>query len=227
MKPYEASTRVVIISEAQAMNPAAGNALLKMLEEPPAGSCLILLAPQTSDLLPTIVSRCQHIRFNPIPTEKLAAALAADHALEPSEAGAIAAMAGGSFSRALAMHRTHWIRRRNWLIRELQALSDSAVNRRLAFSQRLAADKKNLPEVLQIMIAWLRDLAVEKVCPGKTLNRDLSQITGREAHKISMAALLEKIEIIDSAASAIQAGTNLRLAMESMVMKLAEVQKTG
>jgi len=65
MKPYEAGMRVVIISEAQAMNPAAGNALLKMLEEPPARTILILVAAHPSDLLPTIVSRCQHIRFNP------------------------------------------------------------------------------------------------------------------------------------------------------------------
>ena len=66
MKPYEARVRVVIIADAHTLNPAAGNALLKMLEEPPARTVLILTAPQTGDLLPTIVSRCQHIRFKPI-----------------------------------------------------------------------------------------------------------------------------------------------------------------
>ena len=72
MRPYEAKVRVVIISNAQTMNPAAGNALLKMLEEPPAGTVLILVAPHTSDLLPTIVSRCQQIRFYPISRKNLA-----------------------------------------------------------------------------------------------------------------------------------------------------------
>ena len=62
MKPYEAGIRVVLISDAQAMNPAAGNALLKVLEEPPTGTILILVANHTADLLPTIVSRCRHIR---------------------------------------------------------------------------------------------------------------------------------------------------------------------
>ena len=66
MKPYEAGMRVVVISDAQEMNSAAGNALLKVLEEPPAGTILILVANHTSGLLPTIVSRCRHIRFNPI-----------------------------------------------------------------------------------------------------------------------------------------------------------------
>lgn len=65
MKPYEAKLRVVIISDAHAMNPEAGNALLKILEEPPESTILILTASGTADLLPTIVSRCQQIRFNP------------------------------------------------------------------------------------------------------------------------------------------------------------------
>ena len=49
MKPYEARYRVVIISHAQAMNPAAGNALLKVLEEPPDRTILILTAMQATD----------------------------------------------------------------------------------------------------------------------------------------------------------------------------------
>jgi len=223
MKPYEARTRVVIISDAPAMNPAAGNALLKMLEEPPAGTTLILLAPQTSDLLPTIVSRCQHIRFNPISSKGLESMLVARHGLDQMEAGVIAAMAGGSLSRALAMHQTSWIKRRNWLIRELQALSGATVNQLLAFSEQLAKNRNALPQCLEIMTAWLRDLAVEKVQPGKILNRDLAQAASSEAQKNSLASLLAKIEIIQAAGGTIAAGTNLRLAMEAMVLKLARV----
>ena len=66
MKPYEARYRVVIISDAHALNPEAGNSLLKVLEEPPDRTILVLTAYHLHDLLPTIASRCQHIRFNPI-----------------------------------------------------------------------------------------------------------------------------------------------------------------
>ncbi len=223
MKPYEASTRVVIISDAPAMNPAAGNALLKMLEEPPAGTILILLASQTSDLLPTIVSRCQHIRFNPISRKSLESILVAEHGLDHSEATIIAAMAGGSFSRALAMHRTNWIKRRNWLIQELQALSGGSVNRLLAFGEQLAKNKNKLPEALEVMTSWLRDLTVEKVHPGKILNQDLAATARQASQKISLPSLLEKIEVIQATGNAIKAGTNLRLAMEAMLLKLARV----
>ena len=93
MKPYEAIARVAIINDAQLMNPAASNALLKMLEEPPQNTILILIATRIQDLLPTIVSRCQQIRFNPISREKLERVLIETKGCDPLIAGPIAAMA--------------------------------------------------------------------------------------------------------------------------------------
>jgi len=146
MKPYEASMRVVIISDAQAMNPAAGNALLKVLEEPPVGTILILLATHTSDLLPTIVSRCRPIRFKPISRKNLESVLVGRHGFDPADAMIITTMAGGSLTRALRMHETNWINRRNWLINELNSLSPGSVIRLLAFGEQLAKNKDGLPD---------------------------------------------------------------------------------
>ena len=81
VKPYEARQRVVVIDQAQAMNPQAGNSLLKLLEEPPAKTLLVLTAGNTYGLLPTIVSRCQQVRFKPIPEKTLAASLKKRHPL--------------------------------------------------------------------------------------------------------------------------------------------------
>src|SRR5687768_8954890 len=64
-RPYEAQARVFIIDEADKMNDAASNALLKTLEEPPSTSHIILIASRADTLLPTIRSRCQTIRFAP------------------------------------------------------------------------------------------------------------------------------------------------------------------
>jgi len=65
LKPYASKVKTGIILEAQRMTVEAQNALLKTLEEPPAHSILILTAPSTKNLLPTIVSRCQIIRLRP------------------------------------------------------------------------------------------------------------------------------------------------------------------
>ena len=222
MKPYEARRRVVIITDAQAMNPAAGNALLKMLEEPPARTILILVATHTSDLLPTVVSRCQQIRFKPISSKYLESELVQKYGLDAKNAMIITTMAGGSLSRALRMHRTHWISRRNWLIQEMDALSTGSVNRLLAFGAQLSKNKDVLPDSLEVMKTWLRDLVVGQFNPEGVINQDLIQKIQPASQKMSIPALLDKIDTIQATQNAIHAGTNLRLALEAMVLKLAK-----
>ncbi|KGM43293.1 hypothetical protein JY97_08185 [Alkalispirochaeta odontotermitis] len=222
MKPYEAGVRVVIISDAQALNPAAGNALLKVLEEPPARTVLILIATHTSDLLPTIVSRCQPVRFNPISRANLESVLVRDHGLDAADATIIAAMAAGSVSRALRMYRSQWIKRRNWLITEMESLSTGSLNRLLAFGNQLAAQKDDLPDALEVLKSWLRDLVIAKLHPDRIVNRDLDSKLLQLSPKMSLPSLLSKFETIQSTQNAIQAGTNIRLAMESMVLKLSQ-----
>lgn len=66
MKPHEGRAKVAIIVNSHQMNTNAANALLKTLEEPPAETLLILLAPHARSLLPTVVSRCQRLVFGPL-----------------------------------------------------------------------------------------------------------------------------------------------------------------
>jgi DNA polymerase-3 subunit delta' len=223
MKPYEARMRVVLISDAQAINPAAGNALLKVLEEPPDGTILILEATHTSDLLPTIVSRCRHIRFNPISKTNIEAVLISQYGLDPEDAMIIAAMAGGSLSRALQMYQKNWIAYRNWLISELESLSSKSINRLLAYGEKLAKNKEDLPETLEIMKSWLRDLIMDKIYPEKIHHQDLFEKVHQAAQRTSITSLISKIETIQSTQNAIQTGTNLRLAMETLVLKLSRI----
>ena len=223
MKPYEARRRVVIITDAQAMNPAAGNALLKMLEEPPVRTILILVATHTSDLLPTIVSRCQQLRFKPISSKYLESVLVKEHGLEAGDAMIITTMAGGSLSRALRMHRTQWINRRNWLIKEMDSLSSGSVHHLLAFGEQLSKNKDILQDSLEVMKSWLRDLVVAKINPDRVINQDLAQKIQQISPTASIVALLDKIDTIQATQNAIQAGTNLRLALEAMVLNLAKI----
>lgn len=223
MKPYEAAMRVVIISDARTMNPAAGNALLKVLEEPPDSTVLLLISAHKSDLLPTVVSRCQHIRFNPISETNLSSLLVREHGLDAADATVIAAMAAGSLSRAVQMHRTNWIKRRRWLISELESLSAGSLNRLLAFGDQLAKNKDELPDALEVLKSWLRDLVIAKLHPDRIINHDLASKLQQSCQQSNLAALLARFETIQSTQNAIQAGTNLRLAMESMMLKLSRI----
>jgi DNA polymerase-3 subunit delta' len=66
LKPFEAPLKVVILVDAHALNPAASNALLKTLEEPPANTLLVLTTSSPHQLLKTILSRCQILYFSPL-----------------------------------------------------------------------------------------------------------------------------------------------------------------
>jgi DNA polymerase III subunit delta' len=98
-----AGYRVVIIDPADDMNAAAANALLKNLEEPPARTVFILIAHGAGRLLPTIRSRCQTLRFNPLRRDDLSAAIvAATNASDPADDDLVI-LAEGSVRRALTL----------------------------------------------------------------------------------------------------------------------------
>ncbi|HEV3033682.1 MAG TPA: hypothetical protein VGX72_02725 [Solirubrobacteraceae bacterium] len=73
--PFESARRVFVIEGADTMNDQAANRMLKTLEEPPAFTHLLLLADRREDVLPTIASRCQSVRFDPLPSALIARGL--------------------------------------------------------------------------------------------------------------------------------------------------------
>jgi len=72
LRPSEGRKKVLIVDSAEAMNDAAQNAFLKTLEEPPGDSLIILISAMPQSLLPTIRSRCQELKFQPLPRPVLA-----------------------------------------------------------------------------------------------------------------------------------------------------------
>lgn len=97
--PFESLRRVFVLEDAHTLNDQAANRLLKTLEEPPTFVHLILLAPSTREVLPTIVSRCQHVRFDPLPSARIEERLAA------AGVGAPAACARLALGDARLAHR--------------------------------------------------------------------------------------------------------------------------
>ncbi|WP_425098607.1 DNA polymerase III subunit delta' [Tropicibacter sp. S64] len=96
--------RVVIVDAADELNTNAANALLKMLEEPPARTTLLLISHQPAGLLPTIRSRCRELRLGPLGAEDMAAALAQAGVETPDEgAAALTELAGGSVGAAVRL----------------------------------------------------------------------------------------------------------------------------
>ena len=100
--PFEASFRVFVLERADTMNDEAANSLLKTLEEPPRYVVLLLLTDRPTQVLPTIASRCQPVRFDPPAPAELAALLQSRGAA-PAQAEAAARLSLGDGERALAL----------------------------------------------------------------------------------------------------------------------------
>ena len=94
--------RIAIVDAADEMNPSAANALLKVLEEPPAGALLVLVSHQPSGLLPTIRSRCRELRLGSLGPDDLARALSAAGSATDDPA-ALGALSGGSAGEAIRL----------------------------------------------------------------------------------------------------------------------------
>lgn len=95
--------RVVIVDAADEMNVNAANALLKLLEEPPANATLLLVAHQPSRLLPTIRSRCRALRCVPLGQDQMQAALQAAGVDADAAPPALAALSGGAVGAAVRL----------------------------------------------------------------------------------------------------------------------------
>ena len=227
MKPYEARYRVVIISDAHTLNPGAGNALLKVLEEPPDRTVLVLTAYHLHDLLPTIASRCQHIRFNPISHDALTNVLVTKEGISAREADLLATLAKGSLTGALSLVTSGWIEQRAWILRMIAKEPDgqSPLNRvttLLAFSEKLAQEKDRLENALEILKIWFRDLMIYQLSPDMIVNKDLSHTLKRLSEETAMNDLLSAYEAIQSAQEKINGNANPRLTLDVMMMKLTE-----
>jgi DNA polymerase-3 subunit delta' len=102
MSASDGGRRVVIVDSADEMTPSAANALLKLLEEPPARATLFLVSHQPARLLPTIRSRCRELRLSPLAPEAMAEALALA-GIETDRPGALAELSGGSVGEAIRL----------------------------------------------------------------------------------------------------------------------------
>jgi DNA polymerase-3 subunit delta' len=165
-RPFEGRRRVVIIDEADALVPAAQNALLKTLEEPPSLSVFMLITARPDALLPTVRSRCPLLRFRPLGPDDVAVALV-QRGRTHAEARLVAATADGSVGRALGASAGDLGDARDVAVRVLlQAASNEDPGRRIEGAKDLlaktgsggAADREHLATELRAMASLIRDV---------------------------------------------------------------------
>ncbi len=230
--------RVSVIRKAETMTGEAANAFLKTLEEPPSGNILILNTTEPVDLLPTIVSRCQRLSFQPVPVEALCPWLMETKNLPESEARVVAQLSQGSPGAALEMlERDFQEKRREW-IGHLLALFDMTRADAVSLAHDLSTRTKKTSEasgekensLLTLMEIWktcYRDFLVAFVgSPAKMfINIDFQEPLKRIAERCMLTDLVQGIQLVDRAAGEIKRMRNPSLVMENLVLRLKDAFK--
>lgn len=174
IQPHEAPKKVFVLDPADRMRIEAANSLLKVLEEPFPFSIFILITSSPHAILPTIESRCQKIRFSPLPYEKVAAQLIEAHALEPSAAETLARLCGGRPGLAEELAKGDFLAERDKVI---EVLASVGANRELEVfrvSNQVRGSRDAAQRFFQLLIPVLRDalLLRQGGDPKGLLNQD-------------------------------------------------------
>ncbi len=228
-KPNEAKNRVIIINDADLMTPEGGNALLKVLEEPPDRSYFILLTTQKGSMLKTIVSRCQTLYFQPVSKSAILSQLHRHGDISEEKAEMIAQIADGNLSLALKMASqedldpTILSGGRIDLLKSLVSLKECSTGYLLSMARDLFKNKDRIAGLLTLMKTCLRDLIVIQLAPEKVINRDLTETLAHLCESQPIDTLLKRIDLIHTAERAIQSNANLRLTLEVMIIRMSRV----
>ncbi|RMD97847.1 MAG: DNA polymerase III subunit delta' [Deltaproteobacteria bacterium] len=219
-KPYEGSHRVVIVESAESFHTAAANAILKTLEEPPVSTIFLLLTASPHLLLPTIRSRCQLIRFSPLPAPLIEAELR-KRGVPEERSAAIAAIAQGSLGRALdLLENEERLDLRRERIERLLSLSPNRGDEILAFAEVLSKGD-DLEDTLTFFETWFRDLLVVRWGGGRPFNLDLEEELLRRAPTCEPSQILTALEAVGRAKEALHQNANRLLTLEDLLLSLA------
>jgi DNA polymerase-3 subunit delta' len=229
-RPFEGRKRVVLIREADTLEAASQNSLLKSLEEPPPGTMFILTTAVPGALLPTVRSRCMRLRFGRLTSNEIAAALIRDHDYSDIDATQTAPIADGSIGQALALIDNDLSVFRALAIGLLQhsaARADTQSRVQAASALHTGGSKKertreDLAIVLRLMASMLRDLeainagADRAVLANPLLTSDLEALARAYSGERARAAF----GAVDRALTALDRNAGIKVVAEWLAVQM-------
>lgn len=232
LKPFLGPYRVIIVEGAHRLTPEAANAFLKLLEEPPESTLLLLLAPDVEAVMPTIRSRCRHLALHLVPTPEVRRALT-ERGVPAQDAEMLARRAQGRLGWALAAATDPAEREK-----EQQAFAGQLDLLRAPLSARFA-----YAEAQAELLRHHRAAVHAELERWATLWRDVFLAAAGRADMTALAAdvadvseLAAKVEARGAAAAlraimaaraALEANANPRLVLEALMMELPRSSRKG
>ena len=221
-RPFEGRKRIFIIDDADRMNIVSANALLKTLEEPSASNILILITARPHQLPMTILSRCQHLRFNPLRREIIASYLQEKVSLDSQKSSLLALSSGGSIGKALTLHDDSYLTTRNVVFNIMSKIRMNDPLMVLSLANGFGQERKEITERLSILMTGYRDALVYKETSevDRVINQDHIDVIKSVAENVAGRDIMNSIRAVDRAFHAVSQNTNKQLTLEVMMFKL-------
>jgi len=225
LAPFEGRHRVYVLCSFQQATLPAANCLLKTLEEPPSRVVLVLTAPEAEGLLPTIVSRCQVLHLRPLPVAQIQASLQSLFAVEAGKANLIARMSEGRMGWAIeAGNSDALLRTRDKYFLALEQALHLEHAERMGLAQQLAQNPRTLPDLFVLWESWWRDIMLIKSGNAEVVaNPDRVQTFRAEARQLTWDDITLGLQLIQHARLQIEHNVNPGLALEVLLLKMAEL----
>lgn len=221
MSTFDGRRRVYIISPADAMGEEAANTLLKTLEEP-SGDCMLILTTSRRDaLLPTILSRCQNVRFDPLTETDVMEALIERNGLDRETAGFVARLANGSYTAALGLLAEETLQERAFVPSFVRHVLGTSVLPLIEDVERFAAarDRVAVERFLSLLLMWFRD-AMVMTRGGRIINVDQEDDLRRFTARFPQADLLRAMADIERALSLVDRNVYIKLILLQLSVQL-------
>jgi DNA polymerase III delta prime subunit len=212
-QPFSGPRSVVVIMEAHRATTEAQNAFLKILEEPPPSSVIILVTERTDLLLPTVLSRCSEVRFDPLPDEVTAAYLSTFLSVEEGEARRLSKLAGGDLQRASRLLDERFLGLRRDAANLVGLVLDGKARRLPAEAESAAHSytREETGDLLDEMTAVLRGL----------LRGDGGELLPETVEKASERDIPADIRKIAAAAGSLRRNADIELTLSQLLLDLA------
>ena len=225
-RPYEAKARFFIIDDADKMNDAASNALLKTLEEPAPTTYLFLITSRPDALLQTILSRCQTLRFAPVPPEEIENYLLETNKFAADDAELLARLSAGSIGRALELDLEKFRERRETMIKLLQSLlmqENRAYLLKTAEEINDAKNKDSYEQFLDILQTLIHDIWSLKLGADEfsIVNRDYKSQLKILAENAEAKRLADWLREIETMRELFIVNLNKKIATDALFMQMA------
>lgn len=220
--PFEGKWRVVIIEEAHDLREEAGNALLKLLEEPPRQNVFFLTTLEPQMLLPTIVSRCCHVRLQPLDEVWIERYLTETQGLPPAAAEQLANLAEGSLERARELAEPERVTRLNEVLEHVASLRGLPMIDFFPLTAQWAKGSEDLEQDLGYIKLWVRQLILARLLPDQ--ERRLTTVAETPAKVIVAAVepLLSLFTELEKAQRLIRQNAHKQLTLEGVCLAIKE-----